>query len=102
MGHLLVRSHEQITTIRQRCETRRAARDHDEPMTFQLKVADDFRTEQTVDITGSRDFEPGPEFLGDDAAADEFAAFEDKDFSASARQIGGSDEAVMTRTDDDG
>ena len=102
MGHFFVGSHQQVAAIGQGRETRWAARQHGKAMALEFEIADDFRTEEAVDVTGGGDFEAGPEFLGDDAAADEFAAFEDEDFSSRAREISGSDEAVMACTDNDG
>ena len=40
--------------------------------------------------------------LGDDAAAHEFAAFQHQHFSSGAGEIGGSDQTVVTGTDNDG
>ena len=42
-------------------------------MAFKFEIADDFRTEEAVHIAGGGDFKAGPEFLGNDAAANQLA-----------------------------
>jgi len=75
---------------------------HDKALAFEFEITDDFRPEEAVDVAGGGDFKAGPEFLGDDASADPFAAFEHEDFSPGAGEIRGSDETVMARADNDG
>src|SRR6186713_1132150 len=102
MGHLLVGTHEQIAAVGKGGETGRAAWQHREAVPLEFKVADNFGTEQTVDVAGGGDLKAGPEFLGHNASADQFATFEDKDLAAPASEIGRGDEAIVAGADDDG
>ena len=42
----------------------------------------------------------GPDFLRDDRPADDIAPLERRDLQAGLRQIGGADQAIMSRADD--
>ncbi len=102
MGQFLVGPHHQIAAVGKRRERRRAARQHLEAVLLQFQVADDLRPQQAVDVGGRGDLEAGPDFFGDAAAADDFAAFQHQGFIALLGQIRRRDEAVVPGADDDG
>src|SRR6266542_2686329 len=102
MGHRLVGTHQEVAPVGQRRKTRRAAGQHGKAVALELQLADDFRAKEAVDVAGGGNFKAGPQCLGDDATADEFAAFEDEDSAPGAGQVGGGHQAVVAGPDDDG
>src|SRR6266851_9137471 len=96
MSHFFVGSHQEVASIRQGRKARWAAWQHDKAMPLELQIADNFRTKEAIDVAGGGDFKAGPDFLSNDAAADEFTALEDEDFPPCASEVSGSHEAIMS------
>src|SRR6267378_4587791 len=101
MRHFFVGSHEEVATIRQGREARWAARQHGKAVALEFEIADDFRTEKAIDVAGGGNLKTRPKLFGDDTAPDEFAAFEDENFSSGAGEISRSYKAVVTRAYND-
>ena len=98
MRHFLVGAHQQVAAIGQGSEAGRAAWKHDETMPLQFQVANDFRSKQTVDITGGGNFEAPPQFFGHDTTADQLTAFQDQNLPSCPRQVSRGHKAVMPCT----
>ena len=69
-------------------------------MARQIQVADDLRVEERNRVCRHGVAKAGMKFLGDGGAADDVASFENGDFQASRRQVGGADESVVAAADD--
>ena len=68
---------------------------------LQLQLAHDAFLQQAGKIGGGRDAISRPDFLGDRAAAHQFAPFQHQHLAPGARQIRGRDQAVVAAADDD-
>ena len=99
--HLLVRSHQQKSSVRQRSKTRRTPRDHRETVPLQFQVTNNFRTEQAVHVARRRDFETGPQFLSHNTSTNKFAPFEHQHRLARAGQVSGRYQAVVACSNND-
>src|SRR6187401_2224749 len=69
-------------------------------MFVQSQVTDHLRMQQADGVAGGGVAEAGMEFLGDGRAAEDVAAFEQRDGQAFARQVGGTGQAVVAGADD--
>ncbi len=67
---------------------------------FELQVAGDIGAKRAERVRKRRSVETGMKFLGDRAAADHFAAFENQRLEAALRQIKRGDESVVTAADE--
>ncbi len=68
---------------------------------FGLHVRGDIGAERTDSVRERGGAEARMKFLGDGAAADEFAAFEDQRLEATFGEVEGGDEGVVTAADED-
>src|SRR5260370_27875381 len=67
---------------------------------FELEVARNIGAERAERVRESGSTEAGMKFLGDGAAADHFAAFEDDRLEAALAEIESGDQSVDTAADD--
>jgi len=68
---------------------------------FEFEFANYTVLEEADEIGSGGDAIAGPDFFGYGAATEDFTAFENYDFFAGAGEVCGSDEAVVTASDDD-
>ena len=66
----------------------------------EIEVANNFRAKKRDDVRKNGKFEAGNDFFGDSGAAENVAAFENKDFLPRFREVSRIDEAVVAATDD--
>jgi hypothetical protein len=64
-----------------------------------LQIAGNVSAERTESVRQGRSTEAGMKFLGDGAAADHFAAFEDEGLEATLGEIKSGDKSVVTPAD---
>ena len=92
--------HKEVAAIWERRKERRVLRVDAITETFELQLAHDFFLHEARKVRGRGNAIPGPDLLGDGASAHQFTAFENQHAAARARQIGGRDQAVVSRADD--
>jgi hypothetical protein len=68
----------------------------------EVEVVDDPPAQQRQRVRARRRAHAGPQLLGHARAADDLAPLEHEDVEPGARQVGGADQAVVARSDDDG
>ncbi len=87
-------------SVGRRCEHARAGIEYFATKFFDLHVARDLCAKRAECMGKRGGLEAGMKFLGDGAAADHFAAFEDKGLEAALGQIKSSDKGVVTAADE--
>jgi len=97
----LILPHEKMAAIGKRREERGILGVDDVAEAVQLQLAHDALLQQAGQVRGSGNAEAGPDFLGNRAAAYQFAALQHQDLAAGASQISGRYQAVVAGTDDD-
>ncbi len=91
----------EVAAILQRQEIRQPALDDAQPMGGQFEIGDDLGIEQRDRVGRDRIAEARMEFLGHRRPADDTARLEHGDTEPGLGQIGGTDQPVMTASDDD-
>src|SRR5690349_20195651 len=87
------------TTIRLGGENTRAGIKYFAAKFIELHVSCDLGAKRAESVRESRGFEAGIKFLGDSAAADHFAAFEDEGLEAALGKVKSGDESVVAAAD---
>ena len=91
----------QVPPVQERRKGCRIALDGFEAVIVQSQIANDFRTEEAVDVGCRRDFEARKDFLGYACAADDVTPLENQDLPLRARVIARGDQAVVPADVDD-
>ncbi len=96
-----VRAHQQAASVGQRRERRRHPRQHPVAVPRQFKLALDVRQQQRDQVRGGGSPIARRDLLADGSTADDAAPFEHQHAAAGARQVGGTDQAVVAGADND-
>src|SRR5262245_14388469 len=70
-------------------------------MPLQLKILNDFRPKQAIDVRSRRDFVTRPDFFGDAGTTDQFAALQYQHTHARSCQISRGHKAIVAGSNDD-